>query len=124
MIIIFMLLILFGLVLLLKNETYLNELIWRDFYQMIIYHFPHSVQGSFKKKYDNYKKKAEKAEKRLKFGTEGAAVRYSAFDGGTMSLNFNFKLSNEFIEKLDRRINRVQKALEDIRNDLRRSEDF
>ena len=71
-----------------------------------------------------FKKKAEKSEKRLKFGTEGAAVRYSAFDGGTMSLNFNFKLSNEFIEKLDRRINRVQKALEDISNDLRRSEDF
>lgn len=35
-----------------ENETYLNELIWRDFYQMIIYHFPHSVKGSFKKQYD------------------------------------------------------------------------
>lgn len=35
-----------------RNETYLNELIWRDFYQMIIYHFPHSVHGSFKKQYD------------------------------------------------------------------------
>jgi deoxyribodipyrimidine photo-lyase len=34
------------------NETFLNELIWRDFYQAIIYHFPHSVDGSFKKKYD------------------------------------------------------------------------
>jgi deoxyribodipyrimidine photo-lyase len=22
------------------NETYLNELIWRDFYQMILWHFP------------------------------------------------------------------------------------
>jgi deoxyribodipyrimidine photo-lyase len=35
-----------------RNETYLNELIWRDFYQMIIYHFPHSVHSSFKKQYD------------------------------------------------------------------------
>jgi deoxyribodipyrimidine photo-lyase len=35
-----------------RNETYLNELIWRDFYQMIIYHFPHSVKNSFKKQYD------------------------------------------------------------------------
>lgn len=34
------------------NETFLNELIWRDFYQMIVYHFPHSVSGSFKKQYD------------------------------------------------------------------------
>lgn len=34
------------------NDTFLNELIWRDFYQMILYHFPHSVQGSFKKQYD------------------------------------------------------------------------
>lgn len=66
----------------------------------------------------------KKAEKRLKFGTEGAVFNYSAFDKGTMSLNFNFKLSNEFMDKLDRRINRIQKALEDIRNDLRRSEDF
>ncbi len=35
-----------------KNEKYLNELIWRDFYQMIIYHFPHTVSQSFKSQYD------------------------------------------------------------------------
>ena len=35
-----------------KNEKYFNELIWRDFYQMIIYHFPHSVDRSFKPEYD------------------------------------------------------------------------
>ena len=35
-----------------KNETYLNELIWRDFYQMIIFHFPKSVENSFKSQYD------------------------------------------------------------------------
>ena len=35
------------------NETYLNELIWRDFYHAIIYHYPHVQQGkSFKKEYD------------------------------------------------------------------------
>lgn len=34
------------------NTTFLNELIWREFYQMIIYHFPHSAKDSFKKKYD------------------------------------------------------------------------
>lgn len=35
-----------------SNETFLNELIWRDFYQMIIYHFPHSSENSFKQIYD------------------------------------------------------------------------
>lgn len=36
-----------------QNEKYLNELIWRDFYQMIIYHFPNSATDAFKEKYDN-----------------------------------------------------------------------
>ncbi len=35
-----------------NNATFLNELIWRDFYQMIIFHFPHSAKDSFKKQYD------------------------------------------------------------------------
>ena len=34
------------------SETYLNELIWRDFYQMILFHFPHSAENSFRKQYD------------------------------------------------------------------------
>ena len=35
------------------NETFLNELIWRDFYQMILWHFPTVVSNSFKPAYDN-----------------------------------------------------------------------
>ena len=36
------------------NETFLNELIWRDFYHMILSNFPHVGQGmSFKKAYDS-----------------------------------------------------------------------
>jgi len=35
-----------------ENEKYFNELIWRDFYQSIIYHFPHSEKNSFRKEYD------------------------------------------------------------------------
>ncbi len=35
-----------------SNETFLNELIWRDFYQMIIHHFPHSAKDAFREKYD------------------------------------------------------------------------
>ncbi|MEO8404521.1 MAG: deoxyribodipyrimidine photo-lyase [Chitinophagaceae bacterium] len=34
------------------NETYLNELIWREFYQMILWHFPQVVHQSFKPEYD------------------------------------------------------------------------
>lgn len=36
-----------------KNDKWLNELIWRDFYQMILYHFPQTVDQSFKAKYDH-----------------------------------------------------------------------
>ncbi|MFN2336395.1 MAG: deoxyribodipyrimidine photo-lyase [Bacteroidales bacterium] len=35
------------------NETWLNELIWREFFMSIIWHFPHVTDNSFKKKYDN-----------------------------------------------------------------------
>ncbi len=35
-----------------KNEKYFNELIWRDFYQGILYHFPHTVHSSFRPAYD------------------------------------------------------------------------
>ena len=35
-----------------ENEKWLNELIWRDFYQMIIFHFPHTVKQAFKPAYD------------------------------------------------------------------------
>jgi deoxyribodipyrimidine photo-lyase len=34
------------------SDTWLNELIWREFFHMIIYHFPYSAQQSFKPAYD------------------------------------------------------------------------
>jgi len=34
------------------NETFLNELIWREFYMMILWHFPKVTEQSFKKQYD------------------------------------------------------------------------
>jgi deoxyribodipyrimidine photo-lyase len=34
------------------NEKWLNELIWRDFYQMILWHFPDTPHKSFKPAYD------------------------------------------------------------------------
>lgn len=37
------------------NDTFLNELIWREFYMMIIWHYPKVVDHAFKPKYDNVK---------------------------------------------------------------------
>lgn len=33
------------------NDTYVNELIWRDFYSQILQHFPHVQDGPFREKY-------------------------------------------------------------------------
>lgn len=36
-----------------SSQVFLNELIWREFFMMILYHFPNVIDQSFKKKYDN-----------------------------------------------------------------------
>lgn len=33
------------------SRTYVNELVWRDFYSMILHHFPHVVNAPFRAKY-------------------------------------------------------------------------
>lgn len=38
-----------------QNETFLKELIWREFFMQILWHFPHTKTQSFKTKYDNIK---------------------------------------------------------------------
>lgn len=35
------------------NEQWLNELIWREFFMMILFHFPYVENKCFKKKYEN-----------------------------------------------------------------------
>ena len=35
-----------------NNITFLKELIWREFFMQILWHFPHTVKESFKPKYD------------------------------------------------------------------------
>jgi len=37
------------------NSTFLKELIWREFFMMILYHFPHSANTSFKPQYERIK---------------------------------------------------------------------
>jgi deoxyribodipyrimidine photo-lyase len=34
------------------NITFLKELIWREFFMQILWHFPHTTKDSFKPKYD------------------------------------------------------------------------
>lgn len=35
-----------------ENPTFLKELIWREFFMQILWHFPHTSKDSFKSKYD------------------------------------------------------------------------
>ena len=35
-----------------QNETFLKELIWREFFMQILWHFPHTKNASFRPKYD------------------------------------------------------------------------
>ena len=35
-----------------KNETFLSELIWREFFMQILWHYPHTKNMSFRPKYD------------------------------------------------------------------------
>ena len=34
-------------------ETWLSELIWREFYRMILFHFPHTAHSAFQNKYES-----------------------------------------------------------------------
>lgn len=35
-----------------KEKTWLNELIWREFYMMVLHHFPHTMDHAFRPEYD------------------------------------------------------------------------
>ncbi len=67
-----------------KNETFLNELIWREFFMQILWHFPHTTHKAFKEKYDRIKwrNKEEEFEK-WKSGNTG----YALVDAGMRQLN-------------------------------------
>ena len=36
-----------------ENETFFKELIWREFFMQILWHFPHTINKSFREKYDS-----------------------------------------------------------------------
>lgn len=66
------------------NVTWLNELIWRDFYMMILYHFPHVVENSFKPQYDRIQWRHD--EKEFKDWCDGK-TGFPIVDAGMRELN-------------------------------------
>lgn len=66
------------------NQTWLNELIWREFFMMILYHFPHVVTQSFKRKYDNIPWRNN--EKEFELWCKGE-TGYPIVDAGMRQLN-------------------------------------
>lgn len=66
------------------NEKYLNELIWREFYQMILWHFPQTVDNAFNSKYDRIE--WENDENLFALWKEGK-TGYPIVDAGMRELN-------------------------------------
>ena len=66
------------------NEQWLNELIWREFFMMILFHFPYVVEGNFKKKYDLIKWRNN--EKEFELWCKGE-TGYPMVDAGMRQLN-------------------------------------
>ncbi len=66
------------------SKKWLNELIWRDFYQMILWHFPHVVERSFRSKYDQIPWRNN--EKEFQAWCEGK-TGYPIVDAGMRELN-------------------------------------
>lgn len=67
-----------------NNKTYLEELIWREFFMQVLFHFPKTPTENFHKKYDGIKWKNNKADfEKWKTGTTG----FPMVDAGMRQLN-------------------------------------
>jgi deoxyribodipyrimidine photo-lyase len=67
-----------------KNETFLKELIWREFFMQILWHFPDTEKNSFKPQYDRIEWRNDPKEfKRWCEGKTG----YPFVDAGMRELN-------------------------------------
>lgn len=66
------------------NEIWLNELIWREFFMQILYHFPKVVTKCFKEKYENIQWRNNEEE--FKLWCEGK-TGYPIVDAGMRQLN-------------------------------------
>ena len=67
-----------------KNDTFWNELIWREFFMQILYHFPKTKDQSFYKKYDRIEWRNNEGEfEKWKNGKTG----FLLVDAGMRQLN-------------------------------------
>ena len=66
------------------NITFLKELIWREFFMQILWHFPHTITKSFKPKYDTIQWRNNQEE--FKAWREGK-TGYPLVDAGMRELN-------------------------------------
>lgn len=67
-----------------KNEIFWQELIWREFFMQILWHFPHTVNESFKSKYDRIQWRNNEDE--FKAWCDGK-TGYPLVDAGMRQLN-------------------------------------
>ncbi len=67
-----------------KNEIFWQELIWREFFMQILWHFPNTAKDSFKAKYDRIEWRNNEAE--FKLWCEGK-TGYPLVDAGMRQLN-------------------------------------
>ena len=66
------------------NQTFAKELIWREFFMQILFHFPHVVSQSFREKYDRVPWRND--EKEFQAWCEGR-TGYPMVDAGMRELN-------------------------------------
>lgn len=66
------------------NKVWMSELIWREFFMQILYHFPHVVDAPFKEKYEKIPWRNNKQE--FKAWCEGK-TGYPMVDAGMRELN-------------------------------------
>ena len=67
-----------------NNKVFWSELIWREFFMTILYHFPHTVDNAFRAKYDRIEWRNNEAEfEKWKKGETG----YLLVDAGMRQLN-------------------------------------
>jgi deoxyribodipyrimidine photo-lyase len=73
------------------NQTWLNELIWREFFMQILYHFPQVTKQCFKPKYENIVWRNNEQE--FELWCEGK-TGYAIVDAGMRELNQTGKMHN------------------------------
>jgi deoxyribodipyrimidine photo-lyase len=66
------------------SNVWLNEIIWREFFQMIMFHFPYSAKNSFKPAYDRIKWRNNEQEFELWCNGK---TGYALVDAGMRELN-------------------------------------